>query len=182
MSIVNSLLTDLECQGSSSLKREERLLNENTSAQGLPIVWKSASQPEKYERARIDRVFNNRRPKRYPVAVVEAESTEHVAEAVRLAKSKGYRVSIRSGGHSWAAWSVRDSAVLIDLGNLKEIDLDESTGIVKVSPSTTGRMLNGFLRGKGRLFPGGHCPDVGLGGFLLQGGMGWVCRVSLILA
>ena len=27
------------------------------------------------------------------------------------------------------------------------------------------------------MFPGGHCPDVGLGGFLLQGGMGWNCRV-----
>ena len=26
-------------------------------------------------------------------------------------------------------------------------------------------------------FAGGHCPDVGLGGFLLQGGMGWNCKV-----
>jgi hypothetical protein len=23
---------------------------------------------------------------------------------------------------------------------------------------------------------GGHCPTVGIGGFLLQGGMGWNCR------
>ena len=28
------------------------------------------------------------------------------------------------------------------------------------------------------MFPGGHCPNVGLGGFLLEGGMGLVCRVS----
>jgi FAD/FMN-containing dehydrogenase len=28
------------------------------------------------------------------------------------------------------------------------------------------------------MFPGGHCPDVGLGGFVLQGGMGWNCKVS----
>jgi FAD/FMN-containing dehydrogenase len=26
------------------------------------------------------------------------------------------------------------------------------------------------------MFAGGHCPDVGLGGFLLQGGMGWNCK------
>ncbi|KAM3065723.1 hypothetical protein ACMFMG_011426 [Clarireedia jacksonii] len=26
------------------------------------------------------------------------------------------------------------------------------------------------------MFPSGHCHDVGLGGFLLQGRMGWVCR------
>ena len=27
----------------------------------------------------------------------------------------------------------------------------------------------------GRFFPGGHCPTVGIGGFLLQGGQGWNC-------
>ncbi|KAH8162390.1 hypothetical protein CIB48_g5853 [Xylaria polymorpha] len=50
------------------------------------------------------------------------------------------------------------------------------TKIVSCSPSATGEMLNGFLRGQGRMFAGGHCPDVGLGGFLLQGGMGWNCK------
>lgn len=35
----------------------------------LPIIWKG--EPE-YEEARVGRVFNLRRPKRYPVAVLEA--------------------------------------------------------------------------------------------------------------
>lgn len=51
-----------------------------------------------------------------------------------------------------------------------------------MSPSVTGHQLNSFLHEKGLLFRGGHCPDVGLGDFLLQGGMGWVCRVSLLSA
>lgn len=144
----------------------------------LPITWKSDATEEKYERARVARVFNHRRPDRYPVAIVEAENEEHILQAVQLAQQKNLRVSVRSGGHSWAAWSVRDNAILIDLGNYKQVELDEKTGIVAVSPSTTGRILNSMLREKGLLFPGGHCPDVGLGGFLLQGGMGWVCRVS----
>lgn len=87
------------------------------------------------------------------------------------------RVSVRSGGHSWAAWSVRDNAILIGLGSYRQIDLDETTGVVRVSPSTTGTQLNTLLKEKGLKFPGGHCPDVGLGGFLLQGGMGWGCGV-----
>ncbi|KAL1620434.1 hypothetical protein SLS54_006221 [Diplodia seriata] len=142
----------------------------------LQVTWKDGSDTQTYEKARIGRVFNHRRPDRYPIAVVEATEESDIVEAVRLAKEKQCRLSVRSGGHSWAAWSVRDDAILLDLGQYKHIDLDEKTGIVSVSPSTTGRMLNGLLTSKGRLFAGGHCPDVGLGGFLLQGGMGWNCK------
>ena len=144
-----------------------------TNHSSLPIVWRSEADPTVYELARIGRVFNHRRPKRYPVAVVDATKEAHIVETVRLAVERGYRVSIRSGGHSWAAWSVRDEAILIDLGKYHLLDFDESRKTVTVSPSTTGRMLNGFLDEKGLMFAGGHCPDVGLGGFLLQGGMGW---------
>ncbi|KAF1357098.1 FAD binding domain protein [Delphinella strobiligena] len=142
----------------------------------LPIVWRESAEPEVYEQARVGRVFNHRRPKRYPIAVVEAETEDHVVQGVRLAKELDCRVSIRSGGHSWAAWSVRDNAVLIDLGKMQHISLDKETGIVTASPSTTGNMLNTFLSERGLMFCGGHCPDVGIGGFLLQGGMGWNCR------
>lgn len=144
----------------------------------LPIVWRENANPERYEEARVGRVFNHRRPNRFPIAVVEAETEDHVLQAVRLANQLDCRVSVRSGGHSWAAWSVRDNAVLIDLGKMKHISLDEKASVVTVSPSTTGHMLNTFLDEKGLMFCGGHCPDVGLGGFLLQGGMGWNCRVS----
>ena len=98
-------------------------------------------------------------------------------DAVDLAIKRNTRLSVRSGGHSWACWSLRDDAVMLDLGKYNEIDYDDQTHIVKVSPSTNGRTLNKLLRTKGRMFAGGHCPDVGLGGFLLQGGMGWNCKV-----
>lgn len=139
------------------------------------VIWQDSPD---YERARIGRVFNHRRPDRYPHGVIEATKTQDIVNAVQLAREKNLRVSIRSGGHSWAAWSVRDDAILIDLGKLNCIEYDEATKMVNVSPSTTGRMLNGFLEPKGRMFGGGHCPDVGLGGFLLQGGMGWNCKVN----
>ena len=83
---------------------------------------------------------------------------------------------MRSGGHSWAAWSVREGAILIDMGRYYDFTLDEKTGVLQVSPSMTGRMVNTLLGQRGRMFPGGHCPDVGLGGFVLQGGMGWNCK------
>lgn len=149
-----------------------------TTLAALPssIIFRNDS---KYEEARVGRVFNQRRPDRYPHGVVEATCVEDVVKAVNLAKEMNLRVSVRSGGHSWAAWSVRDNAILIDLGKLKRVELDERTNVANVSPSTTGRVLNKFLATKGKMFGGGHCPDVGLGGFLLQGGMGWNCAVRL---
>jgi FAD/FMN-containing dehydrogenase len=48
---------------------------------------------------------------------------------------------------------------------------------VTVGPAVRGGAdLDPFLAARGRFFAGGHCPTVGLGGFLLQGGMGWNCR------
>ncbi|RMD44993.1 hypothetical protein DV735_g70, partial [Chaetothyriales sp. CBS 134920] len=151
-------------------------MSESSTHVELPIVWRDSSDREQYEQARVGRVFNFRRPSRYPRAVVEVTSEDDVVKAVKLAKDLQCRVSVRSGGHSWAAWSVRDDAILLDFGKWQVISLNDSEKTVAVSPSTTGRKLNEFLSKHGYLFPGGHCPDVGLGGFLLQGGMGWNCK------
>jgi FAD/FMN-containing dehydrogenase len=130
-----------------------------------------------YEQARADRVFNRRRPDRFPDAVLVPGSPEAVAEGVRLAAARGWQVAVRAGGHSWAAWSVRDGGLLIDLQHLNQIAYDESTGIVVAGPSVRGgKELAPFLTARGRAFPGGHCPTVGIGGFLLQGGQGWNSR------
>lgn len=143
------------------------------------ITWRDSTDENLYEKERVDRVFNAIKPNRYPRAIVKATHPSHVQEAVQLANKIQCRVSVRSGGHSWAAWSVRDDAILIDLESMNEIELDESKQIVKASPSTTGIMLNESIGTKGFMFGGGHCPDVGIGGFLLQGGMGWNCKVRL---
>jgi FAD/FMN-containing dehydrogenase len=127
-----------------------------------------------YEQARVGRIFNARRPDRFPAAVLLAGSDEDVIEGVRLAGERGWPVSVRSGGHSWAAWSLRDDALLIDLGNLRDIGYDPATEIVAAGPAVQGGLeLAPFLAERGRTFPGGHCATVGLGGFLLQGGQGW---------
>ncbi|KAH8896034.1 FAD binding domain protein [Thozetella sp. PMI_491] len=166
------------------------------------ILLRESTDPATYQAAVWRRVFNLRRDdSRVPLAVCQARTTADVVAAVRLAKERGARVSVRSGGHSWAVWSVRHDAVLIDLQDLDvpegqapqqvagpadegrktppgRIDYDPKTKIVSCPPQTTGYWLNKHLAtvDGGRAFAGGHCPDVGLGGFLLQGGMGWNCK------
>lgn len=140
----------------------------------LDIVW---SHESGFMDLAYRRVFNHRRPTRVPLAVVKIHCEDDIVNAVKLANLLDARVSVISGGHSWAAWGVRDEAILIDLGDFKSIVFNDDTQTVVASTSVTGRILNKYLiEEKGRFFPGGHCPDVGIGGFLLQGGMGWCCR------
>jgi hypothetical protein len=129
---------------------------------------------EGYEQARVGRVFNARRPDRYPAAVLEAADEQDVVAGVRLAAERGWQVSVRSGGHSWAAWSLHEDALLIDLGAMRHLEYDDVTGIVSAAPATPGAVeLAPYLAARGRAFPVGHCATVGIGGFLLQGGQGW---------
>ncbi|KAB5566899.1 FAD binding domain protein [Coniochaeta sp. 2T2.1] len=138
------------------------------------LLHRNTTPTAEFQSAVWGRVFNKRRDvSRVPLAFVKARTTGDIISAVKLAEANSARVSVRSGGHSWAGWSVRSDAVLVDLGDL---DYDGRSKVVGCPASTTGRMLNGFLKERGRMFAGGHCPDVGLGGFLLQGGMGWNCK------
>jgi FAD/FMN-containing dehydrogenase len=135
-----------------------------------------AGDPD-FEALRVDRVFNRRLTDRQPAAVVRPRTERDVVDAVRLARARGWQIAVRSGGHSWAQWSVREGALVIDLGDFKEISYDDETGIVSVTGSVQGGdELDPFLAERGRFFTGGHCPTVGVGGFILQGGQGWNAR------
>ncbi|KAJ5703841.1 hypothetical protein N7493_010979 [Penicillium malachiteum] len=143
----------------------------------LNIVWRDNADPAIYEAARTSRLFNAQKPTQYPLAIAFVKDTSEVIDVIHLAIQMGCRISVRAGGHSYASWSVRDEAILIDMGELSEdASLDEDTGIVSVPPSITGKDLIEYLDTKGRVCSVGHCPDVGLGGFLLGGGMGWNCN------
>jgi FAD/FMN-containing dehydrogenase len=147
----------------------------------LSIVWRGKEDEPLYEEARVRRVFNCQRPKRFPRAIVSAKIQSDVVKAVKLAIDQQCSVSVRAGGHSWPVWSLRDDTILVDLGNFSEISFDEKTGVVMASPSTTGQELSDYLHAKSRIFPAGHCPDVGIGGYLLCGGMGWNSNVGCFL-
>jgi FAD/FMN-containing dehydrogenase len=130
-----------------------------------------------YEAARRSAVWNARTPERFPEVIVKARSDEDVIVAVREASAAGRRVTVRSGGHSWAGHQLRDGVTLIDLSELNSIasvNREEMTAVVE--PGCHGTDLVAELDKFDLFFPIGHCPGVGLGGFLLQGGFGWHSR------
>ncbi|QJS99794.1 FAD-binding oxidoreductase [Streptomyces asoensis] len=131
---------------------------------------------EAYERARLDAVWNERKPDRYPDVIVLAHSEQDVVAAVRLARSEGLAIGIRSGGHSWVGNGVRGGGMLLDLSRLRDIEADPVSRTAAVRPSVTGPALLEQLAPHGLFFPTGHASTVGIGGFVLGGGYGWNSR------
>ena len=98
-----------------------------------------------FEEARVSRIFNRRLTDRQPAAVLRVANEQDVVLGVRLAREQGWNVAVRSGGHSWAQWSIRDDALVLDLGALTEIDFDENTGHRRGRPGGPGRCGAGAL-------------------------------------
>lgn len=148
------------------------------SNEHLPVVWRDQTESSEEYEAQRRRVYTLRVPDRFPLAIVRPRNVSQVVSAVKLATEKNVRVAIRSGGHSWACWSLRQDSVLIDFVDFKHLSYDEAADTLEASPGTIGTELLDFLQPKGRFLPAGHCATVALGGFLLQGGMGLNARVS----
>lgn len=130
-----------------------------------------------YEDARLATVWNGRAPDRYPDLVVQAENDGDLVTSVRLARERGWKVGVRSGGHSWAGNHVRDDGLLLDVSRLDSVEVDAEAMTAVVGPGVRGNELLEQLAALDLFFSAGHCPGVALGGYLLQGGFGWNGRV-----
>ena len=140
-----------------------------TSIEGA-VVWRGDHH---YEQTRRSMVWNELKPARFPEAIVKATSEADVVAAVNLARSRGLNVAVRAGGHSWVGSPLRDGSLLIDLSSLCALSIDEGSRTASLQPAVTGSELAAALGERGLAFPVGHCPSVGISGFLLSGGLGW---------
>lgn len=130
-----------------------------------------------YEEARRGAVWNALTPDRYPELILLAANESDCVGAVRLARERGLKLSVRSGGHSWAGNHLRDGGFLLDLSDLREVEIDPEAMRATAQPGCRGNDLDAELEKRNLFFPVGHCPGVAIGGYLLQGGFGWNGRV-----
>src|SRR5262249_51163457 len=116
---------------------------------------------EGFAAAAVSRVCNQRRPDQLPAGVLRAADAADVAAGMRLARAEGWRVAVRSGGHSWAAWSMREDTLLIDLAAFTGLSYDETTGTVTAGPAVRGGLgLDPYLAARGPFFAGRHSPPL----------------------
>ena len=121
------------------------------------------------------RVFAPAARVRKPLAVVRPAGQADVASVLRWATAEGYRVSVRSGGHSFDGFPVQEDTVLLDMSGLDEARLD-ANGLLHAGPGVRILELAKDLDPAGRAAPTGECPTVALGGLVLGGGFGYATR------
>ena len=126
-----------------------------------------------YEPRRRALVVAGRVPQRYPELIVRPRSPDEVAEAIMAARAEGLGVAVRSGGHSWCGASLRDGTLLLDLSAMAGVSVDARARTAALGPGLTSGGLTTALEAHGLGFPAGHSRDVGMGGYLLSGGLGW---------
>ena len=126
-----------------------------------------------YEIARESGVWQAAKPDRYPDLIVQANSTSDVIEVLRYARARRLTVAVKGSGHNYTGTYLRRGGVLLDLSMLKQASIEPSARRAWAQPGIRSGELAQELLQRGQAFPTGHHAGVGLGGYLLGGGMGW---------
>jgi FAD/FMN-containing dehydrogenase len=111
-----------------------------------------------------------------PAAIVRAASASDVSRVVVFARENGIELAIRSGGHSFAGHSVLEGGIVLDLRNMKALDIDTNN---RTTWAQTGLTAGEFTVavGKHKLAVGfGDTGSVGIGGITVGGGVGYLSR------
>lgn len=134
------------------------------------VVWPHSLE---YDKARLVSNYYPSKNK-HPEVIVYCQNREDVIHAVNWARNNKKTVRIRSGAHSHEGFSTGDRAVVIDVSQMKKLEIKNNQAIVE--PGLTNGELYRILYEKGLTHIGGTCSDVGASGLVLSGGMGPLLR------
>ena len=111
-----------------------------------------------------------------PAMVVEAASTADVAAAVRFARSYGLRIAPQGTGHGAAPLEPLESALLLRTSRLRGVRIDPDTRTVRAAAGALWQDVAVPASDHGLAGLAGTSRDVGVTGYTLGGGIGWLAR------
>jgi hypothetical protein len=125
----------------------------------------------------VDKRFN-KRFRAAPDYVQLIHSTEEVAAAVEAAVGEGRRLVVTSGGHCLEGFvSDPEVRVILDISPMKSISFDVARGALALEAGVTvGEAFRALSERWGVVLPLGEHPDIGLGGHVVGGAFGFLCR------
>ena len=126
-----------------------------------------------YEATR--KVFNGSIDRR-PAMIARPQSAQDVAAALRFARQTDMQFAVRCGGHSLAGHSAIDDGLVIDVRDLRTIDIDLSTRRVRAGAGLQWAELDAATQAHGLAVTGGRVSDTGVTGLTLGSGSGWLER------
>ncbi len=120
------------------------------------------------------RTVHNGLVDRKPALIVRSRTPEDVVSALELARGSGLEVSVRGGGHNVAGRAVADGGVMIDLSEMKAIEIDPERATATAGGGVRWGELNDAAAVHGLAVTGGAVSTTGIAGYTLGGGLGWL--------
>jgi hypothetical protein len=111
-----------------------------------------------------------------PAVVVYAESAIDVVRAVRFARSQGMRVAPQATGHGTGPLERLDGAMLLKTARMRRVDIDATTCSARAEAGAQWEDVTVPAGEYGLAALAGTSPNVGVTGYTLGGGIGWLAR------
>jgi FAD/FMN-containing dehydrogenase len=113
---------------------------------------------------------------RTPALIAKCADVADVMTAIRFARKQGVIASIRGGGHNAAGLGVCDGGLVIDLSQMKFVQVDQATQTIRVGGGCTWGDVDHAAHAFGLAVPSGIIASTGVGGLTLGGGLGHLTR------
>ena len=111
-----------------------------------------------------------------PAAVAFPADARDVAAAVAYARRAGLRVAPQATAHNQGPLGGLEHTLLLNVRGLQEVRVDPGARRVRVGPGVKWDRVAPRLSAHGLAGLHGSSPDVGIAGYSLGGGMGWLAR------
>ena len=111
-----------------------------------------------------------------PEAVVLAESADDVAATVRFARENGLRVAPQATGHSALGIESLEDTILLKTSRMTGVEVDPAARRARVQAGAIWGDVGQAAAEHGLAGLGGSAHDVGVVGYTLGGGHGWLAR------
>ncbi len=113
---------------------------------------------------------------RRPSLIATPADAEDVAKVVSFAAAHELLLAVRGGGHNGAGLGTCDDGVVLDLSNLKQIEVDPGARTVRVGGGCLWGEVDAATGEHGLATPSGIISTTGVGGLTLGGGIGHLTR------
>ena len=111
-----------------------------------------------------------------PAVIIRPAVDADVTRAIALARETGLALAVRSGGHSGAGHGTCNGGIVIDLRDMKAIDIDVAGRTAWAEAGLTAAEFTAAAGAHGLAVGFGDAGSVGLGGLTLGGGVGYLAR------
>jgi FAD/FMN-containing dehydrogenase len=113
---------------------------------------------------------------RRPRLIARCADVDDVVAAVNLAREHDIPLAVRGGGHNAGGLGVWDDALVIDLSDMRDVEVEPLSGRVRVAGGATLGELDAATHAHGLAVPAGIIGTTGVGGLTLGGGLGYLSR------